>query len=285
MARHSLSGNVGAARSSDAIIRLCERATALDPNYANAWALLAWAQGVARLMTGRAGDAGLAAADRALALNPHLAEAYAARVLALTGHGQFAQAKAEIEKALELDPDSYEVNMAAGRWSVATRNHRQAIDFFEKAAAETASDFYGAGMLTTCFIALDDMAGARLTARRVVDRCEAALALESDNGSAMGFLVMALAVLGETDRMHEWIERALLLDPDNLNMRYNVACTLIRLAHDNEAGIKLLEGVLARCSADVVVWIQNDSDLDPAREHPRFKAILAAAEARVAQGS
>jgi adenylate cyclase len=285
MARHSLSGNVGAARSSDAIIRLCVRATALDPSYSNAWALLAWAQGQARLMTGRAGDAGLAAADRALALNPDLAEAYAARVLVLTGQGQFAEAKTEIEKALELDPDSYEVNMAAGRWSVATRNHRQAIEFYEKAASETVSDFYGAGMLTTCFVALDDMEGARATARRAVERCEAAVALESDNGSAMGFLVMALAVLGETDRMHEWIERALLLDPDNLNMRYNLACTLIRIARDYEAGISMLEAVLARCSADVVVWLQNDADLDPAREHPRFKAMMAAAEARVGQTS
>jgi adenylate cyclase len=266
MARHSLMGNVGAARNSEAIIRLCERATEIDPNYARAWALMAWAQGQLRLMTGRAGDGGLAAAERALALNPRLAEAPAARVRTLTAEAQFAEAKTEIETALELDAESYEVNSAAGRWCVATRNHGQAITFYEKAASETVSDFYAAGMLISCYLTVGDLEGARVAARRAAERCERAVAIEPDNGSAMAFLVMALAVL---------------LDPDNLNMRYNLACVLIEVAHDNDTGLDLLAFVLERCAADVVNWVQNDASLDPAREHPRFRTMLAAAQARV----
>jgi adenylate cyclase len=281
MARHSLMGNVGAARSSEAIIRLCERATEIDPNYARAWALMAWAQGQLRLMTGRAGDGGLAAAERALALNPRLAEAHAARVRTLTAEAQFAEAKTEIETALELDTESYEVNSAAGRWCVATRNHGQAVTFYEKAASETVSDFYAAGMLISCYLKVGDPEGARVAARRAAERCERAVAIEPDNGSAMGFLVMALAVLGENERMKEWIERAVLLDPDNLNMRYNLACVLIEVAHDNDAGLDLLAFVLERCAADVVNWVQNDADLDPVRDHPRFRTMLAAAQARL----
>jgi adenylate cyclase len=281
MARHSLMGNVGAARSSEAIIRLCQRATQIDPNYARAWALMGWAQGQLRLMTGRAGDGGLAAAERALALNPRLAEAHAAKVRVLTSDAQFAEAKTEIEMALELDAESYEVNFAAARWCVATRNHRQAISFFEKAASETVSDFYAAGMLSSCYLALDDPEGARVAARRAAERCERAVVIEPDNGSAMAFLVTALAVLGENERMKEWIERAVLLDPDNLNMRYNLACVLIESSHDNDAGLDMLAFVLERCLADVVNWVQSDADLDPVRDHPRFRAMLAAAEARI----
>jgi thioredoxin-like negative regulator of GroEL len=59
----------------------------------------------------------------------------------LTADAQFVEAKTEIEAALELDSESYEVNFAAARWCVATRDHRQAIALFEKAAAEIASDF------------------------------------------------------------------------------------------------------------------------------------------------
>jgi adenylate cyclase len=285
MARHYLMGNVGAAGSSEAIIRLCQRATQIDPNYARAWALMAWAQGQLRLMTGRAGDGGLAAAERALALNPHLAEAHAAKVRVLTGEAKFAEAKTELETALELDAESYEVNMAAGRWCFATRNHRQAISFFEKSASGTVSDFYAAGMLTGCYIAAGDPEGARAAARRAAERCEKAVTIEPDNGSAMGFLVTALAVLGENDRMKEWIERAVLLDPDNLNMRYNLACVLIGESHDNDAGLHMLAFVLERCAADVVNWVQSDADLDPVREDSRFKAMVAAAEARIAQTS
>jgi adenylate cyclase len=285
MARHNLIGNVGAARSSEAIIRLCQRATQIDPSYARAWALMAWAQGQLRLMTGKAGDGGLAAAERALALNPRLAEAHAAKVRVLTAEAQFAEAKIEIETALELDAESYEVNFAAGRWCVATRNHRQAITFFEKAASGTVSDFYAAGMLPTCYVAAGDPEGARVAARRAAERCERAVAIEPDNGSAMAFLVTALAQLGANDRMKEWIERAVLLDPDNLNMRYNLACVLIQAAHDNDAGLDMLATVLERCAPDVVNWVKSDADLDSVREDPRFRTMLAAAEARIAQTS
>jgi adenylate cyclase len=281
MARHSLMGNVGVARNSEAIIRLCQRATQIDPTYDRAWALMAWAQGQLRLMTGRAGDGGLAAAERALALNPRLAEAHAAKVRVLTADAQFAEAKTEIETALELDPESYEVNFAAARWCVAMRNHRQAISFFEKAASETVTDFYAAGMLPTCYVAVGDPEGARVAARRAAERCERAVAIEPDNGSAMAFLVTALAVLGENERMKEWIERAALLDPDNLNMRYNLACVLIRIADDHDAGLDMLAFVLERCLADVLNWLQTDADLDPVRDHPRFRAMLAAAQARL----
>jgi adenylate cyclase len=282
MARHSLMGNAGAARTSEAIIRLCQRATEIDPNYARAWALMAWAQAQLRLMAGRSGDGGMAAAERALALNPGLAEAHAAKVRVLTADAKFDEAKAEIETALELDAESYEVNFAAARWCIATRDHLQAIAFFEKAASEITSDFYAAGMLPGCYLEVGDSEGARVAARRAAERCEKAVALEPDNGSAMAFLAIALAVLGENERMKEWIERAVLLDPDNLNMRYNLACVLINYAHDNDASIDMLGFVLERCLADVVNWMRGDADLDPVRDDPRFRAMLAAAEARIA---
>jgi adenylate cyclase len=283
MARHSLMGNPGAARTSEAIIRLCQRATEIDPSYALAWALMAWAQAQLRLMAGRAGDGGMAAAERALALNPALAEAHAAKGRALTADARFAEAKTNIEIALELDADSYEVNFAAARLCIATRDHRQAIAFFEKAASEITSDYYAAGMLPTCYLAIGDAEGARVAARLAAERAEKAVAIEPDNGSAMAFLVISLAVLGEKERMKEWVERAVLLDPDNLNMRYNLACTLIAVAHEDDAGLDMLEFVLKGCLADVLNWVQGDADLDPVRDNPRFKAMLAAAEARIAR--
>jgi hypothetical protein len=47
----------------------------------------------------------------------------------------------------------------------------------------------------------------------------------------------------------------------------------------------MLEFVLERCLADVVNWVHGDADLDPVRDDPRFGAMLAAAEARIAQTS
>ena len=139
-------------------------------------------------------------------------------------------------------------------------------------------------MLVSCYNAIGDEEGARRAARRALERCEKIVALEPDNGSAMGFAVGALAALGEAERAKEWAERALLLDPDNLNLRYNFACTLITELHDVDAALDLLEPAFERMRIEVVNWVKTDPDLDPVRDHPRFKAMLAAGEATAGAG-
>ncbi len=68
MARQQhVSGNQGDTRREEAIIRLCRRATQIDPGYARAWALMAVAQTSLHFRFGRQGDDGMAAAEQALA--------------------------------------------------------------------------------------------------------------------------------------------------------------------------------------------------------------------------
>ncbi len=62
----------------------------------------------------------------------------------------------------------------------------------------------------------------------------------------MGVGVAALAALGETDRAKDWMRRALLIDPDNLLMRYNFACALATSLGDPEAALDMLGPVLER---------------------------------------
>src|SRR5207253_9542171 len=64
MARqYSLTGNLGSARRGEAIIRLCPRATEIDPTYARAWALMAGAQFCLRFQLGGAANDGSAGAE------------------------------------------------------------------------------------------------------------------------------------------------------------------------------------------------------------------------------
>src|SRR2546423_6705333 len=102
------------ARRLDAIIRMCRRAVEIDPNYADAWALIALAENVLLWSVGRqGGDAGLAAAERALALNPDLAEAHAIKARILSEENRNDEAAREIDIALRLDSESYQVNRVA----------------------------------------------------------------------------------------------------------------------------------------------------------------------------
>jgi adenylate cyclase len=95
---------------------------------------------------------------------------------------------------------------------------------------------------------------------------------------------MCLAVLGNVDRAREWIERSLLVDPDNLQMRYNLAWGLNRIFKDPEAAIEMLRPVMANAGANIIRLAANDPNLDNLRDDPRFQEMLEAAHARVKLG-
>ncbi len=274
-------GNSGNRRASDLAIRLCRRAVEIDPNYAQAWALLALVQSSTKLYFDSQLEDGLKEAERALALEPNLPEAHAAKARVLNLSARYAEARIEVERALALDPESYEANREAAIYATAMHDHAAAIRYFEKAAGLIESEYYAAGMVIAFYEAAGDQEGKERAARRALARTEKLLAREPDHGSALSFGIAALLALGEVERGKEWIERALLVDPDNINMRYNLACSLITQANDIEAGLDLLWAVMERAHQEPINWAKVDPDLDRVREHPRFKAMIAAAEVRL----
>ena len=88
---------------------------------------------------------------------------------------------------------------------------------------------------------------------------------------------VALASLGERDRAKEWLARALAIDPDDNIARYNAACTYSLLGEIDRA-IDLLEICLPQLGGDMKLWFKNDSDLDPIRNHPRYRRLQELAE-------
>lgn len=89
-----------------------------------------------------------------------------------------------------------------------------------------------------------------------------------------GSLLPNLATLCEVERAKEWTERALLLDPDNLNLRYNCASVFVVDLREFDAALDLLEPALKTVGAEAVAWYKTDPDLDLIRDHPRFKAAF-----------
>ena len=88
-------------------------------------------------------------------------------------------------------------------------------------------------------------------------------------------------IMREVDRAREWAARAMLLDPKNYNLMYNLGCSMIRLGEIDEA-LKLLEPVFEAAQTQSLNWWKVDSDLDPIRGGSRFKAMFEQAEARLA---
>jgi adenylate cyclase len=80
-----------------------------------------------------------------------------------------------------------------------------------------------------------------------------------------------------------WVRpNAPLIDPDNMNARYNFACVLTTRLKDPDAALELLNPVFETLATGFLNHAKADPDLDPLRDDPRFKAMVAAAEARLA---
>ena len=158
----------------------------------------------------------------------------------------------------------------------------ESIPYFERAATLVTSDYYNAAMLMTCYQATGDTEGLKRAAKLGFERAERSLATEPTNGSAIANASFALAILGEQDRAREWIERGLLLDPDNLSMRYNMACTLTVALKDDEAALDVIKPYFEKVNtASQIRHTEADPDFCRIRDTSRFKEMLNGAKERL----
>jgi adenylate cyclase len=270
----------GWARRRPVIVRLCERAVEIDPNYARAWALLSICQSDIRFTANNSGQYGLEAAERALDLDPTLAEAHAAKARILAARGEYDAAWEHHRRALELDPESYEANVGAARWAIYTHRPNEALKYLKTACNADATDVWAVGMQLQVYDELGDDVGMAAAARECLARVERALEAEQDNSAALAFGVGALVRLGEMERARDWAELVLLLDPENTNAVYNTACGM---AKAGEAGLalELLTQTVARIGIEGVLWIRQDTDWASLHGDPRFEAIMDQAESRL----
>jgi adenylate cyclase len=278
----------GSERLKPLIVRICERAVALDPDFGQAWAQIALAEAEAqqRGVSGATHEHALQAAQRAVAVAPNLAEAHAAMAEVFIRGATMDLAAAEpfVETALRLDPDCYDAHLCAGYIYLGQRRWEDSKRHFEAASALDPNAYRPAGMVAQVYEALGDRENELAAARRTLDRCERLLAVEPDHGGAMGFMVTSLAVLGETERARGWARRAVLFDPDNVRLHYNLACSMAGLG-DPEAACDLLDGIVDKVSEGWLHWIEADNSLDPIRGDPRFIAIMARGAARFANAA
>jgi len=282
MAReHWITGSYGDARRAEMVIRICTQATGLDPSYARAWALMALAQTELRFWHGKAED-GLSTAERALALDPNIAEAHCVRARYLAEDGRFEEANAHIEAALGLDPDSWEANHDAAMLIFRQGRIKDSISYFERAAVLMDTDYHSELMLNCCYQAIGDKNAARRASERTIDRAEKVIAQDPMNGGALTAGGSALAALGDMNRAREWIDRAMLVAPDDLRARYNLACALAAQVNDTEGALKLLAPYFENVpTMTQVKHADVDPDLDPIRDDPRFQKMVANAKERL----
>jgi len=276
-----VNGSWGDVRQVELVERVCKRAIEVDSNYTRAWGLLAIVQSILHFSHGHEDADGLGAAERALALDPNMAEARVVKARYLFERGRFDEANELLEQAIELDPESWEVNREAAQISYFQRRFREAARYYEKAASVAETDYHSWGMLTSVYEVLGDNERVFEAAKRAVSHAEHVLAQNPANGAAWSTGAMGLAILGEKDRFREWVDRALLVDPDNITAYFNSACAFALRFNDSEAALNLLEPALKKVNRSLLKTALSDPDLASIHGLPRFHKMVKKAQERL----
>jgi adenylate cyclase len=279
LSRHS-------AKSYEIARRMFVRAIELDPAYAHAHSGIADCDAFRHLNYDF--DASLdgifEASAKALELDPDLAEAHASRGLALSISERHAEAESEFRRALELDPDLFESNYFYAQACVRQGKHDLAATYFGRAAELGPDDFQAVILMGCAYRAIGREADAAVADRRGFERAARELERHPENARAAYFGAAALVSMGEPARARAWAERALWIDPDDFLVLYNIACIHVRLGEHGRA-LDFLERAMPRAHPELAAWLRNDSDLDPLRDDPRFKALLQASYAPEPEGA
>jgi adenylate cyclase len=210
---------------------------------------------------------------KALALDPNLAEAHASRGMALATSGKREEATAAFEQALGIAPDLYEANYFYGRFCMAQRRFDKAIALFVHAADIQPDDYRSPLHLQNLLRSLGRHEDGVKYGRIGIERAEQVLRAHPESSDPAQLGACGLAGLGEYDRAREWMARALAIDPDDNQARYNAAC-VCSLVGDADRAIEILESYLKSAGRDMKLWFESDSDLDAIRTHPRYTRLL-----------
>ena len=275
--QHWISGNKGDQRRDKVVVRVCQQATGVDPAYAKPWALMSLAMCELRFWHGMEEVDPLTPAERAIELDPSIAEAYWVRARCLQIDGKLDEANEALETALRLEPESWEVNKEVAFLYFRQGRTKESIPYFEKATALMDSDFHDPGMLITCYHGMDEVENVKRVAEIGASRAEKAVSLDPSNAAAMAMVAFSLSAQGDGPRAKEWISRALMFDPENLSMRYNLGCAQAVFLGDVDGAIDTLEAYFENASPTQVQHSQVDPDMDILRDNSRYKAMYDAA--------
>jgi adenylate cyclase len=254
--------------------QMFQRASELDPNFADAWAGLATAHvhlfgcdEEPHLEKARQASA------RALKLDPQSAEVHVAAGQGFSMEQRYAEAAAEFERAIELEPTLFDAHYYYARACFKSGDLEKSLRLFEQAQGIRPEDHDTAYLVGLALTQLGRHDEARRAQERALERVSKYLELNPDEARPYVLGAGALARLGETERARRWIERAMSLAPDDDAVLYNAGCALALLGEDERALNALERAIDAGLAGGD--WVPRDPDWEHLRDHPRFQALVA----------
>jgi tetratricopeptide (TPR) repeat protein len=253
-------------------IDMFAKATEADPGFAQAWCGSADCHSLLALYLGT-GETDLEAAGnasrKAVELAPDLAEAHVSRGLFYVASERIAEAVREFARAIELDPKMPEAYYQMGRACIHQNELAKALEWFDKAMELSPDDFEIPLIAAPIHRSFGQTERSNELNERGLENVRRYIEINPDVSRAYYLGAGALLYLGKKQQADEWATRALDIDPSDGSTQYNVACFYSQAGEPEKAFACLEKGGIHS-----VAWLQNDPDLDPIRQDPRFNAVL-----------
>jgi len=210
----------------------------------------------------------------AVEIDPDLAEAHASRGLALSLSEKYEEADTEFQKAIELNPKLYEAHYFYARALFAQGRHEEAAERYEEASKVNPDDYQALQFLSLTLTKLGRRAHAAVALRTSVDNAKKHIAFHPNDVRALYLGATGLVGLGEMDLAEEWVAKAVEIDPEDALVLYNVACVYTQLGEYEKALDCVERSYETAAHPESLNWMENDPDMDPLRDHPRFQALI-----------
>ncbi len=250
-----------------------ERAVGIDPNFAAAWAGLATAHvHLYGCDTEPHLEKAREASARALNLDPQSAEAHVAAAQELSMEQRYADAAAEFEQAIDLDPTLFDAHYYYARSCFKGGDLEKSLRLFRQAQSVRPDDYQAVYLEALVLMQLRGWNEAREAYQRGLESSRKHLAFNPHDARAYVLGAGAFARLGETQRAKEWADRAMSLAPDDDAILYNAGCALAVVGEEERALDALQRAMDAGLAGGD--WIPQDPDWERLRDHPRFRTLM-----------
>jgi len=216
--------------------------------------------------------------ETALRLDSNLSEAHAARGLALSLSQRFEEAEKEFESAIELNLNLFEAYYFYARACFVQGKHEEAKDLYLKASRVNPADYQSPALLAFLYKTMGQEEKMAPVLHEALDKVERHLALNPDDSRAIYLGADVLIRLGEKPKAMEYVKRLAATERDEPYLLYGVACLYSLIGKPEEAVYYLTKSVEAGFAHRQ--YLEKDSDFDPIREHPSYRALINFLKAR-----
>ncbi len=166
--------------------------------------------------------------NRKVAENPQNAESLIALAHVYRILGQPSEANRFYEKALQLDPNNFHLNLFAAMTNMRSKNYDRALAELDQAIEKSPADIYA-------WMARGRILMLLHRYKEAAENFEKALELEPENRQAAFSLSLAYQALGKNKKAFEMLKRLKSQDPDNTFIRYHLGALALANGEPREA--------------------------------------------------